>query len=119
MRVRKRVCSLKRVCSFKGECIGEKGRRKKERRGGVFVSRPSRANEKFLQRKVGYCNTLDERVNLRKILKPSKISVKKETNPQLKHDLRKIEGSLVHGQDSAFGNVPLKNMLLVDRLFYL
>ena len=41
-----------------------------------------------------------------------KFSVETETKPGLKHDLRRLEGSLVYGQDSAFGIVLLKNMLL-------
>lgn len=77
------------VCACEGESMYLQERRywrarkKKERKTWrrVFISRPSRANEKFLQRKVGYCNILDERVNLRQILKPRKISVKTETNP--------------------------------------
>ena len=62
VRVREKVC----VCQ---ERVYGRDRRKKERCGCEYISMPSRANEKFLQRKVGYCIILDERADLRQVLK--------------------------------------------------
>ena len=38
------------------EIVYGRDRRKKGRSGWEYIPTPSRANEKFLQRKVGYCN---------------------------------------------------------------